>query len=364
MSQLKSGELQTVRGIIKAQDMGMTLPHEHLFNDLSSVVDEPYYEFSKELVGKKVTPDLMYGLRQDPYCNADNMADKPAQDVILEVRKFAELGGQTIVDATGTVSIGRNPARLLKVAEATGLNVVMSAGPYLEKFEGERITARGVDAIAEEIDADINEGIPAIDTAPGSAAEKSEVGDPKIKAGMIGEIGVSPFFTEGEHASLLAGALAQTNNPSVALNIHIPGWQRRGDEVLDLVFAQGVAPHKVSLAHSDPSGADKDYQRRLLDRGVWLEFDMIGLDITFPKEGVSPSVNETVSVLADLIADGYADQIILSHDLFLKQMWTQNGGNGFAFVPTVVIDLLRQEGVSESDLHKLLYENPAKVLTA
>ncbi len=26
------------------------------------------------------------------------------------------------------------------------------------------------------------------------------------------------------------------------------------------------------------------YQRKMLDKGVWLEFDMIGLDITFPKE--------------------------------------------------------------------------------
>ncbi|END1034228.1 phosphotriesterase-related protein, partial [Escherichia coli] len=32
-----------------------TLPHEHLFNDLSSVVDAPCYPFSQRLVDKKVT---------------------------------------------------------------------------------------------------------------------------------------------------------------------------------------------------------------------------------------------------------------------------------------------------------------------
>ena len=63
---LSSGQLQTVTGIIQAEEMGMTLVHEHLFNDLSSVVDEPYFKFSNELVGKKVEPSLMYGLRQDP----------------------------------------------------------------------------------------------------------------------------------------------------------------------------------------------------------------------------------------------------------------------------------------------------------
>lgn len=68
----------------------------------------------------------------------------------------------------------------------------------------------------------------------------------------------------------------------------------------------GVSPNKVSLAHSDPSGKDVAYQRKMLDRGVWLEFDMIGLDITFPKEGIAPGVQETADAVAHLIELGYA----------------------------------------------------------
>ncbi|MDO4664919.1 MAG: hypothetical protein Q4A71_01720 [Actinomycetaceae bacterium] len=49
-----------------------------------------------------------------------------------------------------------------------------------------------------------------------------------------------------------------------------------------------------------------------------MEFDMIGLDITFPKEGASPSVTETAAAVAGLITAGYGAQILLSHDLFLK----------------------------------------------
>ncbi len=41
------GFLQTVTGPVAHTDMGLTLPHEHLFNDLSSVVDEPHYAFSQ-----------------------------------------------------------------------------------------------------------------------------------------------------------------------------------------------------------------------------------------------------------------------------------------------------------------------------
>jgi phosphotriesterase-related protein len=43
---------------------------------------------------------------------------------------------------------------------------------------------------------------------------------------------------------------------------------------------------------------------KMLDRGVWLEFDMIGLDITFPKEGIAPGVQETADAVAHLIELG------------------------------------------------------------
>ncbi|WP_435299305.1 phosphotriesterase family protein [Timonella sp. A28] len=340
--------LITVLGEVPQSQMGLTLPHEHLFNDLSSVVDEPSYEFSKMLVGADVDPSLMWALRQDPYCCADNIAPKPVDNVVTEVQAFANIGGRTIVDATGTAAIGRAPEKLVAVAKATGLNVVMSTGPYLEKFEGKRITARTIDEQASEMVAELQTG----------------VAGTGIRAGMIGEIGVSPFFTEAERGALRAAAIAATECPNIALNIHMPGWQRRGDEVLDLVLNEvGVAPHKVSLAHSDPSGKDTEYQHRLLDRGVWLEFDMIGLDITFPKEGVSPTPDDTATAISGLIEAGYDKQIVMSHDLFLKQMWTQNGGNGFAYVPNVFLELLKSKGVSQEICTRLVTENPQRLLT-
>lgn len=343
-----NGHLMTVTGPITANEMGLTLVHEHLFNDLSSVVDSPFYDFSQVVVDRPVEPGIMWALRQDPYASADNMAEKPVDNIVKEVEAFANLGGRTIVDATGSDAIGRNPERLRRVAEVTGVNIVASTGPYIEKFEQHRITSRNIDTQAGDMVRDLREGI----------------GDTDIKAGMLGEVGVSPAFTEGEHGALMAAALAQTEVPHVALNIHMPGWQRRGDEVLDIVLDRaGVSPQKVSLAHSDPSGTDVDYQRRLLDRGVWLEFDMIGLDITFPKEGVSPTVEETISAIVGLINDGYESQLVLSHDLFLKQMWTHNGGNGLTFVPYVFTALLQEQGVSTETCHRLMYENPQKLLT-
>ncbi len=57
--------LQTVTGPVAREDMGLTLPHEHLFNDLSSVVDAPCYPFSQRLVDKKVTAEIQWALKHD-----------------------------------------------------------------------------------------------------------------------------------------------------------------------------------------------------------------------------------------------------------------------------------------------------------
>lgn len=340
-------QVRTVKGFIKKEDLGLCLVHEHLFNDLSNCVDEPFYPYSKFIADKKVSADIAYGLRYDPYCNADNMSVKDMDDVCFEVNKFKEIGGKSLVEATGSKSIGRDVRKILQASERTGINVIASTGFYLSKFETEEKLLRPIDVIAKEYDDDLNVGIDGTD----------------IKAGLIGELGVSPLFTNGEKNNLRAGALAHTNNRQVSINIHMPGWLRFGKEVLDILIDEmGATPQKISLAHSDPSGCDFDYQRSLLDRGIYIEYDMIAQDISFPKEGIGPSVMESVENIYRLILNGYEDQIVLSHDVFLKQMYTKNGGNGYIFAPTVFVSLLAKKGVSQETIDKILIKNPANLL--
>jgi phosphotriesterase-related protein len=344
-----AGFVQTVTGPVPAGDLGLTLPHEHLFNDLSGVLDPPSYEFSRVLVNATVAPSLAWALRQDPYCCADNIADKSVDAVAAELATYAALGGRTIVDTTSSAAIGRNPHRLVEVSRRTGLHVVAGCGAYLEKFEGDRISAREVDAQAEDMSRELSDGI----------------GESGVRPGVIGEIGVSPQFTAAETASLRAAALAQLRHPHVGIQVHLPGWQRRAHEVLDIVVDEvGVRPEKVVLCHMDPSADDPDYQRSVADRGAWLEFDMIGMDVTYPAEGVSPDPHTTAGAVQRLVESGFAGQVLLSHDVFLKQMWAQHGGNGFAYVPTVFTEMLAGRGISRDVLRQLTHDNPAAMLTA
>lgn len=111
------------------------------------------------------------------------------------------------------------------------------------------------------------------------------------------------------------------------------------------------------------SAADTAYQVGIADRGVWLEFDMIGMDITFPKEGEAPASRVSAAAVAGLVEAGHGHQVLLSHDVFLKQMWTRHGGNGFAFVPTVFAEMLQALGVGDDWIETLTRANPARMLS-
>lgn len=134
--------LQTVTGPVAREDMGLTLPHEHLFNDLSSVVDAPCYPFSQRLVDKKVTAEIQWALKHDPYCCADNMDRKPIEDVIFEINNFISLGGRTIVDATGSESIGRDAQALREVALKTGLKLLLPPVPTWKNLKAREFIKR------------------------------------------------------------------------------------------------------------------------------------------------------------------------------------------------------------------------------
>lgn len=99
-------------------------------------------------------------------------------------------------------------------------------------------------------------------------------------------------------------------------------------------------------------------ERSLADRGVYLEFDMIGMPFEFPGEGQSPSPAQTAAVMIELVDGGYQAQLLLSHDLFLGSMLRKYGGNGFSYVPVSFAARLVRSGVEPQQVSSLLRDNP------
>ncbi|GJF04849.1 phosphotriesterase family protein [Pseudonocardia sp. D17] len=340
--------VSTVRGPVPVDALGMTLTHEHLLSDWSGRPRaEPEDPAERALFHAEVSPSMQWVLREDPRCCRDNATQDDPDATVAELANFVEAGGRTVVDCTNG-DVGRDPLALRDIADRTGLNVVMGSGWYVHIFHSARRAETTVDDLVAEILAEFADG----------------VGDTGIRPGIIGEIGVSPQFTEAERTHLRASARAQ-RELGVPLFVHLPGWQRRAHEVLDIVLdEERVRPEAVVLCHMDPSGEDPDYQRAVAERGVWLEFDMIGMPFFYAGEGQCPAPHQTADAVAALVAAGYAEHLLLSHDMATKAMWTRNGGNGYGYVPRFFLPRLERHGVPGEVTASLLTANPRRLFTA
>ncbi|WP_245607235.1 phosphotriesterase family protein [Pseudonocardia spinosispora] len=331
-------------GPVAFDALGLTLTHEHLRNDARRALTGPADPGLGFLRDATVTPELAWLLREHPYSCLDHCVLDDADAVLHDLVAFGEAGGATVVDVTPP-GLGRDPRALRDLARRSGVQVVMGSGWYLESYHPPHLAGADERALAAEIVAEFAHG----------------VADTGVAPGVIGEIGVSPDFTENERTALRAAARAQRDT-GVPLYIHLPGWQRRAHEVLDVVLGQyRVPPGAVVLCHMDPSGVDPGYQRAVADRGVWLEFDMIGMPFRFAGEGQSPAPGDTAAAVAGLISHGHGDQLLLSHDVFLKSMLTRYGGNGFRYVPELFLSRLVEHGVPRETAASLVRTNPRRL---
>ncbi|WP_395989360.1 phosphotriesterase [Actinomadura sp. 9N407] len=342
----------TVTGPVPAAGLGLTLTHEHLWNDVRGAVGEPADPGLRFLREAKASPELAWVLRENPYACLDHCVLDDTGAILEDLLAFASSGGGTIVDVTPP-GLGRDPLVLRSLAERSGLRVVMGSGWYLEGYHPPHLSSTSEQDLAAELVAEFTGGVN--DRGDG---QRDGTG---IAPGVIGEIGVSPDFTPAEHLALRAAARAQRET-GVPLYIHLPGWQRRAHEVLDIVLGEyGVPPGAVVLCHMDPSGGDAAYQNAVAERGVWLEFDMIGMPYLYPGEGQSPAPHETARAVAGLIGRGHARQLLLSHDVFLKGMLTRYGGNGFRYVPALFLQRLTDLGITPEAAEELLRGNPVRL---
>ncbi|MFK7894143.1 MAG: phosphotriesterase [Granulosicoccus sp.] len=342
--------VMTVAGAITAADMGITLMHEHILNDCSCWWNEPREPNRQCLADEQVNQSILSELRQDPFVCKHNLSLDDEPLAITELAAFKAEGGQTVIDPTCR-GIGRNPAALLRIAQATGLNIVMGAGYYLQSSHPPDLAGMSAEAVADQIVSEATDGIP-ID---------SEAGATHVKIGLIGEIGVSADFTAEERKSLRGAAQAQrqTNLP---LMVHLPGWFRLGHDVLDLVEQEGVDPRLVVLCHMNPSHSDIDYQLSLAKRGAFIEYDMIGMDYFYADQQVQcPSDEEAARAIVQLAEKGVLDRVLLSQDVFIKMMLTHYGGNGYAFVQRHFIPRLKRHGMGNDELRMLNQYNPRSV---
>ena len=334
----------TVTGTMAAADMGITLMHEHVLVDCRSWWRGPDSGASERVATGPVDVSVIGELRMDPFASLDNCVMDDGDAAAEELALYRDLGGRTVVDTSGPGN-GRDPRALRGISESTGLQIIMGSGFYLEGSHPDRLAGMSVADVADEIVRDATEG----------------VGDTGVRSGLIGEIGVSKDFTESERKSLRGAARAQVRT-GLPLSIHLPGWFRLGNEVLDIVAEEGADVSHTVLGHMNPSGADFDYQASVAERGAFIEYDMVGMDYYYADQGAQcPSDEENAANIARLVESGYGDKVLISQDVFLKMMLTRNGGWGFGYILRHFVPRLRRHGLSQEQIDTILVGNPRAV---
>src|SRR4029453_4796693 len=114
-----SGKAQTVLGPVDGEDLGITLPHEHLLIDFAVMFKEPDAAADK---GRALAPVSMANLgwvRQNFSSNLDNLRLLDEDVARDEALLFKHAGGQTMVDPTNG-GLSRDPEGLARGARGSG----------------------------------------------------------------------------------------------------------------------------------------------------------------------------------------------------------------------------------------------------
>lgn len=297
-------QLFTTLGPKTADELGLILPHEHLFVDLR-------------------TPD------------APGFAEAEAQDVIdlmaPEVEKAKALGVTALVECS-PVGVGRRVDMDKAVSEATNLPVVMATGIYREPWVPDWAQQASEDTLYEwmlgELTGDIE----------GSGVRAAWV---KLSAG---DDGLTPMETKILRAAARAAK---------ATNAIIGSHTIRGRVVKDqlaVIEQMGYTPERYIWIHTQAE-PDFDLHLELAQRGVWIEYDAIGSVERFPDASYIEKIQR--------LLDAGHDKIMLSHD----RGWFDPGNRDrppkpFTYLSETFIPAMRTAGFDEALIRKLTHDNP------
>ncbi|MFC6988047.1 hypothetical protein ACFQJD_03670 [Haloplanus sp. GCM10025708] len=201
-----AGTVVTVDGQIPPEELGVTTTHEHVIFDMSrGWYNQPGSSYKRRMANEPVTMENLGYVRQNMMAHRDNLLMDSFDEAVEEVSHFYNAGGDTIVDVTPK-NTGGDPEQVRAIARATGVQFVHGTSFYTRAAHPDRIDSMSVDDVEAEFVSDVRNGID----------------DTDVRAGLIGEIGVSGTIHEAEEKVLRAGARAALRT-GAPVNVHPPG---------------------------------------------------------------------------------------------------------------------------------------------
>lgn len=300
--------IRTVLGEIKADDLGIVLPHEHICSYY-----EPFYMIAKEkLFDKKLLKER-------------------AIQFLTYMKEHYKM--DTIVDCT-PINTGRDVDLLKEVSGGSGVNIVASSGFYYT--EEVMLYLKTEDFFYDMLMYDIE----------------------NTNAGIL-KFAVDSEQMTPLNRTMLSALCRVQKEVRIPLCIHTNSFVRNGIEIADFVLEQGVQSGAVTIAHMMDSD-DNGYITEILDKGVYAGFDR------FYKREDREYIGRKVKQMCDLYRSGYGEKIIFSHDTLLYNEFCKNSvverENPYTFIFTDVLPIMKEEGFSDNEIFALFRKNPRNML--
>jgi phosphotriesterase-related protein len=314
--------VETVRGAVDTSHLGQVLMHEHIF---------------------VLTPELME--------NYDTGWDEEVRvsEAIARLKELKANGIDTIVDLT-VAGLGRYIPRIQRVNAETDLNIVVATGlytyndvPHYFHFRGPGRLFDVPELLTEMFVHDVKEGI-------------AETG---VKAGIFKCATDEPGVTEGVERVLRSVAQAHRAT-GVPISTHTHAHSRRGIDQQDIFEQEGVDLSRVVIGHSGDT-TDLDYLKEVMNRGSFIGMDRFGIDVLLPFE-------DRVNTVAALCEQGFAGQMVLSHDAACFNDWLPQDALPvmtpnwhYLHITRDVIPALKTRGVTDEQVKQMMVDNPRRI---
>lgn len=301
--------IRTVLGDISPNQLGVTYMHEHL------IIDSPIVSKNFEFIH---LPNEV--------------------DAINEVNQCKKVGVGAMLDCMPLGS-GRDAKKLLRIAEATGVNIIATTGLHHDRYykEEDEVETASAEKLAELFLRDINEGM-----------EKTNA-----KAGVIKVVTSGPKIKDREFKLFEAAAIAhfESGAPILSHCEHGTG----AIEQLELFRNLNVPLSRVTLSHADKV-ADKSYHHEILSSGVCVEYDQ---SLRQAMDVKAPSAQLT----SEMVRAGFVNQIMMGTDGARRSLWNSLGGTpGLKWLYSGWVNKLLEAGLNEVNIEQIFIKNPARVL--
>jgi phosphotriesterase-related protein len=298
-------QLITTLGPMSRAEVGVVLPHEHVFVDLRRWDEPGYAEADTGAVVRLMAPEI----------------------------ERARAAGVSAMVECSTVGVGRRADILRVVSSATGFPLLAPTGVYREPWIPDWVHAAGEGDLEAWMFGEL----------------EGQIESSGVQAGWIKLSAGDDGLTSVETKVLRAAARAAARTNSVIGSHTIKG--RVVLEQLDIIEAAGDTPDRFIWIHTQAE-PDVELHLEVARRGAWIEYDAIGSD-DFADALIVDRIRRVVDA-------GLVGRLLLSQDRGAYDPAQPGGGTPrpYTYLSETFLPKLPSAGLDAATISQLTQANP------